>query len=65
MAELEIGIFQRACLSHRVPNFHTLQRRVSALELERNTQRATIHWRFTTGDARVKLAHLYPTLSKN
>lgn len=63
MAELEIGIFQRACLSQRVPDFATLQRRVLALEHQRNAAHATIHWRFTTGDARLKLAHLYPVLS--
>jgi hypothetical protein len=39
-----------------------LQRRVSALEAERNTAHATIEWRFTTGDARVKLVRLYPIL---
>ena len=63
MAELEIGIFQRGCLSRRVPDFDTLKQRVLALETERNAHHATIHWRFTTGNARLKLAHLYPMLS--
>jgi len=62
MAEIEIGIFERGCLGHRVPNFDVLQRRVAALEAERNTAKATIDWRFTTGDARVRLARLYPKL---
>ena len=35
---------------------------VAALEAERNVTQATIKWRFTTGDARVRLAHLYPNL---
>lgn len=62
MAEIEIGIFERGCLGHRVSSFENLQRRVTALETERNTAHATIDWRFTTGDARVRLARLYPKL---
>jgi hypothetical protein len=64
MAEIEIGIFERGCLSTRVADWLTLQRRVTALETERNTAYATIHWRFTTGDARVTLARLYPKLDQ-
>jgi hypothetical protein len=62
MAEIEIGIFERGCLRRRVPSREVLRQRVAALEVERNTTQATIHWRFTTGDARVRLARLYPTL---
>jgi hypothetical protein len=62
MAEIEIGIFERGCLRRRVPSVDVLQRRVAALETERNTAHATIDWRFTTGDARVRLARLYPKL---
>ena len=62
MAEIEIGIFERGCLRRRVPSLDVLQRRVTALETERNAAQATIDWRFTTGDARVKLARLYPKL---
>jgi hypothetical protein len=28
-----------------------------------NAARATINWQFTTADARVKLHHLYPSIS--
>jgi hypothetical protein len=62
MAEIEIGIFERGCLRRRVPSLDALQRRVAALETERNAAHATIDWRFTTGDARVRLARLYPKL---
>ncbi len=62
MAEVEIGIFERGCLRRRVPSLDVLQRRVVALETERNTAHATIDWRFTTGNARVRLARLYPKL---
>lgn len=64
MAEIEIGIFERGCLRRRVPSLDALQRRVSALETERNAAHATIHWRFTTGDARTRLARLYPKLER-
>jgi hypothetical protein len=62
MAEIEIGIFQRGCLDRRVPNHAVLQQRVAALEAERNAVQATIDWRFTTGDARLKLARQCPKL---
>jgi hypothetical protein len=62
MAEIEIGIFERSCLGKRVASLDLLSRRVAALEAERNAAHATIHWRFTTGDARVTLSRLYPKL---
>jgi hypothetical protein len=62
MAEIEIGIFERGCLRRRVPSFDVLRQRIAALEAERNAAHATIHWRFTTGDARVRLERLYPVL---
>jgi DDE superfamily endonuclease len=62
MAEIEIGIVERECLGRRVPDLATLQRRVLALETERNVAQASINWRFTSIDARTKLARLYPKL---
>ncbi len=62
MAEIEIGIFERACLRRRVPSLEVLRGRITLLEAERNAAHATIDWRFTTTDARAKLARLYPKL---
>ena len=62
MAEIEIGIFERGCLSKRVPSQTVLGQRIAALEAERNAAQATINWRFTASDARRKLARLYPKL---
>jgi DDE superfamily endonuclease len=62
MAEIEMGIVQRSCLRKRVASLDALSHRVAALEAERNAAHATIDWRFTTGDARLKLARLYPKL---
>jgi len=34
---------------------------VAAWEAQRNAEQATIHWRFTAQEARVKLHRLYPS----
>jgi DDE superfamily endonuclease len=60
MAEIEISVFERGCLSRPVGDLSTLRQRVNALEEERNAARATIHWQFTSQQARVTLADLYP-----
>jgi hypothetical protein len=60
MAEIEISVFERGCLSRPVGDRQTLAERVASLEAERNAARATIHWQFTSQQARVKLANLYP-----
>jgi hypothetical protein len=63
-AEIEISVFERGCLSRPVDDVATLERRVGALEEERNARGATIDWQFTTRQARVKLKKLYP-VAKN
>lgn len=63
MAEIELSVFGKHCLAGRVPDHETLKREVAALERERNQARATIHWRFTTHDARTKLQRIYPSHS--
>ena len=60
MAEIEIGIFSRGCLSRRVGDETTLLRRFQALEAERNAQHLPITWCCTSQDARIKLSRLYP-----
>jgi hypothetical protein len=62
MAEIEMGIFEPGCLGKRRASVDELKRRVAALQAERNAAHATIDWRFSTGDARIKLARLYPHL---
>lgn len=65
MAEIEISIFARGCLSRRVDSMQDLRQRLATLEAERNTQRCTISWRFTSTDARDKLHDLYPVVKNN
>jgi len=62
MAEIENGVLSRQCLERRLPDAATLRHEVAAWQARRNAARATIDWRFTTPDARTKLARLYPSL---
>ena len=61
-AEIELGVLSRQCLSRRTSDEQTLKREVAAYEQRRNEARATINWRFTSFDARLKLKRLYPAL---
>lgn len=63
MAEIELSVLSRQCLNRRIPDQDALCREVTAWMTRRNTAKATIEWRFTTGDARIKLKKLYPTLN--
>ena len=60
MAEIEFSVLRRQCLSRRIDQ-ETLKREVQAWQDRRNQQRATVKWRFTTQDARIKLKRLYPS----
>lgn len=62
MAEIELGILGRQCLDRRIDNAGALTREVAAWEAERNAAKAKVYWRFTTGDARIKLKKLYPSI---
>ncbi len=61
MAEIELSILSRQCLSQRIDMKLTLIQEVAAWEVNRNNADATINWRFTTKDARIKLKRLYPS----
>ena len=63
MAESELSILARQCLDRRIADAATLAREVAAWEARRNGAQATMDWRFTTADARIKLAHLYPVIT--
>ena len=61
MAEIELSVLGRQCLSRRIPDQEALRREVDAWETHRNKSEATVDWRFTTKDARIKLKRLYPS----
>jgi hypothetical protein len=62
MAEIEFSVLTRQCLDRRIPDPETLEQETAAWEAERNAQATTINWQFTTEDARIKLAQLYPSI---
>lgn len=62
MAEIEIGILSKQCLSRSLSSFEHMARQVNAWTLHRNSVCSTVHWRFSVSDARCKLRKLYPTI---
>jgi len=63
MAEIELSILSRQALADRMADKAVLIREVNAWQNERNEAGATIDWRFTTKDARIKLKRLYPSFN--
>jgi hypothetical protein len=61
MAEIEFSVILRQ-LGARVPDEQTLKRRAKAVEDSRNQAHSTVDWQFTSQDARVRLARLYPSI---
>lgn len=62
IAEIELNVMTRQCLSRRIENIELLRKELSAWESERNNSYAKVNWQFTTKDARIKLVSLYPEL---
>jgi hypothetical protein len=60
MAEIFISVLSRQCLCRRIPNIDLLNHELSAWNLLRSASFAPVNWQFTTSDARIKLARLYP-----
>lgn len=64
MAEIELGILGRQCLSRRIDNVHDLRREVKAWKTARDAASTKVNWQFTTADARIKLRKLYPSIEQ-
>jgi hypothetical protein len=60
MAESELAVLSTQCLDRRIPDQKELTEEVAAWEQRRNKHQTKAKWQFTTTDARVKLARLYP-----
>ena len=60
IAEIELNVMTRQCLSRRIGDINTLRNELSAWEIERNAAAAKVNWQFKTTDARIKLKSLYP-----
>jgi DDE superfamily endonuclease len=60
MAEIELSVFTKQCLTRRIPDIDTLRREAKAWAKRRNNEQTGVDWHFTTADARIKLNRLYP-----
>lgn len=62
MAEIELSVLARQALGGRLATIEEVRTQVAAWQQRRNQSRVGISWRFTTQDARIKLARLYPSI---
>jgi len=64
IAEIELGILSRQCLSQRIDNIEKLREETAAWEKNRDGAQVKVNWQFTTADARTKLKSLYPSMDE-
>lgn len=62
IAEIELSVLKRQCLSSRIDCIEKVRAKVSAWNDDRNNRQSSVDWRFRTSDARIKLKRLYPNL---
>lgn len=62
MAEIELSVFTKQCLTRRIPTIGTLRSEAKAWNQNRNNTNKGIDWQFTTKKARIKLKRLYPQI---
>ncbi len=62
IAESEISVLSRQCLSRRLADRETLTREVAAWPAAINADPRPVKWRFTAAEARIKLHSLYPAI---
>jgi hypothetical protein len=63
VAEIELSLLTRQCLSRRIPDRSTLQRQTQMWYEKRNGNQKSVDWQFTSENARIKLKRLYPQFS--
>ena len=61
MAEIELSILSKQCLSRRIPSEWILTTEIVTWEEARNDKKAKIRWSFTVDDARNVFKEYYPT----
>ena len=61
MVEIELSVLSKQCLEQRIPGIVLVKEATLAWERERNNPNATVNWRFTVSDARIKLKRFYPS----
>ena len=60
MAEIELSVLSRQALAKPKPDAETFTCAVRSWTFARNSECRKIQWQFTTPDARIRLAKLYP-----
>jgi hypothetical protein len=60
MAEIELSVLARQCLSDRMESQDRLVSAISAWQVRRDAASTRVDWQFTSVDARIKLKRLYP-----
>jgi transposase len=64
MAEIELSVLARQCLSRRIADKEILKAEVKAWEEKRNRAKCQIQWKMTVNVAREKLSCHYPSISE-
>ena len=62
MAEIELHVLNGQCLNRHIATIDKIKTEVEAWQNHRNNKNSKINWQFTTKDARIKLAKLYPSI---
>jgi hypothetical protein len=63
IAEVELAAMAAQCLGNRrIPDLKILNEELAAWHIQRNKNQKGVDWRFTAGDARIKLKRLYPVV---
>ena len=60
IAEIEISVMSRQALHKPLPDLESFRQQVRSWTVRRNREPSKVNWQFTTQDARIKLARLYP-----
>ena len=60
IAECELSVLSRQCLSGRIANAPTIRQQVRPWSQARNDRQVGVDWHFSTDNARIKLKRLYP-----
>ena len=62
IAEIELSVLTKQCLSRRIADIQTLRREALAWADRRNQAQTGVDWQFTAKNARTKLKRLYPQI---
>ncbi len=63
MAETELHVLNGQCLNRHIATMKEIKTEVDAWQNHRNNKNAKINRQFTTGQVRIKLKRLYPSIS--